>query len=95
MQDTGNVANATAIQGHLKNLLFDFRDAPMVTVLDKKCLVRTAGVLTAVPLFPLDGDPMFNHVCTVTRGTTNLEVGHGDLHDSMQPESWRFMCQSL
>jgi hypothetical protein len=84
VQDTCNVANATAIQGHLKNLLFDFRPASMVTVLDKKCVVRTAGILTAVPLFPLDGDPMFNHVCTVTRGTTNLEVGHGDLHDSMQ-----------
>ena len=95
MQYPGNVANAAAIQGHLKNLLFDFRHAPMVTVLDKKCLVRTAGILTAIPLFPLAGDPMFNHLCTVTRGTTNLEVGHGDLHDSMQTAFWRLMGQSL
>jgi hypothetical protein len=31
----------------------------------------------------------------VTRGTTNLEVGHGDLHDSMQTAFWRLMGQSL
>jgi len=79
VQHTGNVANATSIQGHLEDLLFDFRQAAMVTVLDKKRLIRTAGILTAVTLFPLGGYPMFNHVCVLTRGTANLEEGHGDL----------------
>jgi len=79
MQDTGNVTNATAIQGHLNNLLFDFRYASMMTVFDKKRLRRTARMLTAVPLFPLGGDSMFHHIGVLTRGTTNLEEGHGDL----------------
>jgi hypothetical protein len=83
------------MQGQLENLLCDFRHAPLVTVLDKKCLLRTAGMLTAVPLFPLDNDPMLNHVGAVTRGTTHLEVGHGDLHDSMPTAFWRLMGQSL
>ena len=39
MQYPCNIANTTAIQGHRENLLFDFRHAPMVAVLDKKCLV--------------------------------------------------------
>jgi hypothetical protein len=44
----------------------------------------TAEILTAITLFPLSGGPMFHHVWALTRGTTNLEVGHGDLHHSMQ-----------
>jgi len=79
VQHTGNIANATAIQAHLENLLFDFRLAAMVTVLDEKRLRWTAGMLTAVPLFPLGGDPMFNHVGVLTRGTAHLEEGHGNL----------------
>jgi hypothetical protein len=79
MQHTCNVANATSIQGHLENVLFDFRQATMVTVLDQKRLIWTAGILTAVTLFPLGGSPMFNHVCVLTSGTANLEEGHGDL----------------
>jgi hypothetical protein len=51
----------------------------MVTILDKKCLVCTAGILTTVPLFPLGGEPMFNHVNALTTGTMNLVEGHGDL----------------
>ena len=61
MQDTGHVTNATAIQGHLKNLPFDFRHAAMMTVFDKKRLIWTARMLTAVPLFPLSRDAMFHH----------------------------------
>jgi hypothetical protein len=53
-----------------------------VTVREEKRLMWTAGMLTAVPLFPLGGDPMFNHVCVLSSGTTNLEEGHGDLQDS-------------
>ena len=40
----------------------------MVTVRDEKRLRRTAGILTAVPLFPLGGSPMFTHVGVLTRG---------------------------
>jgi hypothetical protein len=79
VQHTGNIANATAMQAHLENLLFDFRLAAMVTVLGEKRLIWTAGILTAVTLFPLGGNPMFNHVCVLTRGTANLEEGHGNL----------------
>ena len=82
MQDTGNVTNATAIQGHLKNLLFDFRHAAMMTVFDKKRLIGTARMLTAVPLFPLGSGSMFNHIGVLTSRTTNLEEGHGDLRYS-------------
>ena len=79
MQDTCNVTNATAIHGHLENWLVDFRQATMMAVVDEKRLIRTAGMLTAVPLFPLGGDSMFNHIGVLTRGTANLEEGHGDL----------------
>lgn len=82
MQHTCNVSDATAIQGHLENLLFDCWHAAMVTVLNEKRLRWTAGMLTTVPLFPVGGDPMFNHVGVRTSGTTNLEDGHGDLRDS-------------
>jgi hypothetical protein len=82
VQDTGHVTNATAIQGHLKNLLLDFRHAAMMTVFDKKRLIWTARMLTAVPVFPLGSDSMFNHVGVLTSRTTNLEEGHGDLRYS-------------
>ena len=51
MQHTCNIANTASTKGHLKNLLFDFRQATMVTVLQEKCLRGTAGILTAVPLW--------------------------------------------
>jgi hypothetical protein len=79
VQDMGNVTNATAIQGHLENVLFDFRHAAIMSVFNKKRLIRTARMLTAVTLFPLGRDSMFNHVGVLTSGTTNLEEGHGDL----------------
>ena len=50
------------MHGHLEHVLFDFRPASMVTGLDKKCLACTAAMLTTVPLFPLGGYPLFNHV---------------------------------
>ena len=80
MQDTGNIANAASIEGHLEHLLFDFRHATLVTGLEEKRLMRTAGILTTVPLCPLGGYPMLNHICLLTGRTTNLEEGHGDLH---------------
>jgi hypothetical protein len=82
VQHTGNVTNATAIQGHLKNVLFDFRHASLMTVFNKKCLRWTARMLTAVPLFPLGSDAMFNHVGVLTSRTTNLEEGHDGLRHS-------------
>jgi hypothetical protein len=82
VQDTGDVTNPTAIQGHLKNLLFDLRHAALMTVFDKKRLRGTAWMLTAVPLFPLGRDSMFNHVGVLTSRTTNLQEGHDDLRHS-------------
>jgi hypothetical protein len=79
VQDTGHVTHATAIQGHLENLLCDFRQATMMAVVDEKRLIRTARMLTVVPLFPLGGDSLFHHLGVLTRGTANLEEGHGDL----------------
>ena len=69
------------MQGHLENLLCDFRQATIMAVVDEKRLVRTAGMLTGVPLFPLGCDTMFHHIGVLTSGTTNLAEGHGDLHD--------------
>jgi hypothetical protein len=83
VQDTGNITNATAIQGHLENLLFDFRHAAMMTVCNKKHLRGTARMLTAVPLFPLGSDSRFHHVGVLTSRTPHLEEGHGDLRDSV------------
>ena len=91
----GNVANATAIQGHVENRLFDCRPAAMVTVRDEKRLRWTGRILTAGPWFPLGGSPMWNHVCVLTSGTTNLEVGHGDLHASVSTAFWRLLRQTL
>jgi hypothetical protein len=51
----------------------------MMAVVDEKRLTRTAGLLTAVPLFPLGGDSMFHHIGVLTRGTANLAEVHGDL----------------
>ena len=82
MQHTCNVANATAIQGHLENVPCDFSPASMVTIRDEKRLIWTAWMLTAVPLFPLCSEFMFNHVGVLTSRTTNLEEGHGDLRYS-------------
>lgn len=82
MQDTGNITNATAMQGHLENLLFDFRHAAMMTVFNKKRLIGTARMHTAVPLFPLGSASMFHHVGVLTSRTPNLEEGHGDLRYS-------------
>jgi hypothetical protein len=79
VQDTGHVTNATAIQGHLEHVLFDFRQATMMAVVDEKRVIRTARMLTAVPWFPLGGDAMFHHLGVLTRGTANLEEGRGDL----------------
>jgi hypothetical protein len=83
VQDTGHVTNATAIQGHLENVLFDCRHAALMTVVDEKRLRRTVGMLTAITLFPLGGDAMFNHIHVLTSGTTNPEEGHDDLHYRM------------
>jgi hypothetical protein len=82
VQDTGNITNATAIQGHLENLLFDFRHVAMMTVFNTKRLLGTARMLTAVPLCPLGSESMFHHVGVLTSRTTNLEEGHGDLRYS-------------
>ena len=79
MQDTCTVTNATAIQGHLENVLFDFRQATTMAVVDEKRLIRTAGMLTAVPLFPLGGDSLLNHRGVLTCGTAHLDEGHGAL----------------
>ena len=81
-QDTGHVTHATAIPGHLENVLCDFRHAAMMTVVDQKRLIGTARMLTAVPLFPLGRASMLNHVGVLTSRTTNLEEGHGDLRYS-------------
>jgi len=78
VQHTCNVANTTPIQGHLENLLFDFRHAAMVTVLDEKRVRGTAGIWTAATLFALGGDPIFTHVRVLTSGTANLEKAHGN-----------------
>jgi hypothetical protein len=80
--DTGHITNATAIQGHLENLLFDFRHAATMTVFNKKRLLGTARMLPAVPLFPWGRDSMFNPVGVLTSRTPNLEEGHGDLRYS-------------
>lgn len=79
MQDPCKVTNATAIQGHLEHWLFDFRHATIMAGVDEKRLVRTAGMLTAVPLLPLGCDAMFNHLGVLTCGTAKLEEGPGDL----------------
>ena len=82
VQDTGTVTHATAIQGHRKDLRFDFRHATPMTVFDKKRLRGTALMLTAVPLFPWRSDAMLNHVGVLTSRTTYLEEGHDDLRHS-------------
>jgi hypothetical protein len=51
----------------------------MVTVRDETRVIRTAGRLTAVPGFPLGGDPRFHPVWVLPHGTANLEEGHGEL----------------
>jgi hypothetical protein len=80
VQDTGHVTHATAIQGHLEQLRCDVRDATMMAVVDENRVIRTARRRTAGPWFPWGSDSMFHHLGVLTRGTTHLEEGHGDLH---------------
>lgn len=68
--------HATATLGHLREVLFDFRPAALMTVCDKQHLIGTARMRPAVPLFPLDCESMLHYIGVLTRGTTHLEEGH-------------------
>jgi hypothetical protein len=70
--------------GHLKHVLCDCRHAPMVTVVAEQRLLWTAGMLTAVPWCPLGRYPMLHDIGVLTRKTTDLDEGHGDLHDGVR-----------
>ena len=92
---TGQVAKATAIQGHREPLPFDFRQASMVTRREAKRLRGTASMLPPVPWCPLGAYPRVYHRGVLASGTTNREGGHGDRHDRRRVELWRLMGQSL
>ena len=59
----------------------DFRQATMMAVVDEPRVRRTAGMLTAGPVFPWGGDALFPHIGVLTRRPAKLEDDHGDLRD--------------
>ena len=80
-QDTGHVTKAPSMPGHLEPWRCDFRQATMMAVVDEPRVRRTAGMLTAGPVFPWGGDALFPHIGVLTRRPAKLEDGHGDLRD--------------
>jgi len=68
------VTNATRIQGHLDNLLFDRRRLPGVPILQQERTPRTALFSAPIPLLALPGLAMANDVGPVTvRTVQDLE----------------------
>ncbi len=74
MQHPCGVTNATRIQGHLDDLLFDCRRLPRVTLLEQERTPRTAFFAAPVPLLALSSLAMAHDVSPVTvRTVQDLE----------------------
>ena len=74
MQNTCGVTNATRIESHLDNLLFDRRRLPWVAIVLQEGATGTALLAAAVPLLALPSLAMADNIRAVTVGTVeNLE----------------------
>jgi hypothetical protein len=65
VQHPGGVTNATRIEGHLDNLLFDRRRLPRVAIVQQESATGTALLAAAVPLLALAGLAMAHNIRTV------------------------------
>jgi hypothetical protein len=76
VQHPGGVTNATRIQGHLDDLLFDRRRLPWVTILLQERTPRTTFFSAPVPLLALSGLAMAHDVGPVTVWTVHDLENH-------------------
>src|SRR5215831_19906891 len=77
MQHSCGVTNATGIQSHLDDLLFDCRRLPGVTILQQERTPRTAFFSAPIPVLALPGLAMANDVGPVTVRTVQDLENHG------------------
>src|SRR5262249_12837036 len=77
MQHPCGVTNATRIEGHLDNLLFDRRRLPRVAIVQQEGATGTALLAAAVPLLALPGLAMADNIRAVTVGTVE-DLEHHD-----------------
>jgi hypothetical protein len=65
-QDVGSISNATAIQCHIWNLLFDFRQITAISIRSNKRTTRTLQVSTFVSLLAFVGLTMLDDIIAAT-----------------------------
>src|SRR6266436_1014187 len=86
-KDTDNIPHATAVEGHVDNLLFHRWQTPFVLVLYEENGARTVTIVTAIALGAIGLFPVLHHIGTVTIGTLHLHKSH-----SMSPTRSCGLC---
>ena len=76
MQHPGGVTNATRIEGHLDDLLFDRRRLPRVALVQQEGATGTALLAAAAPLLALSSLAMADNIRAVTVGTVEDLENH-------------------
>ena len=76
MHDTGGVTNATGIQRHLDDLLFDLRRLPWVAIVQEEGTTGTGWLAAAVPLLPLPSLTMADNIGPLAVGTMQDVENH-------------------
>jgi len=75
-QDTCRVADPTAIEAHVDDLLLKVWKTPFVGRIQQKGRARAVGILAAIALFPGIGFAAFHDPITLTVGTKNRHEYH-------------------
>src|ERR671915_320779 len=75
-QDTCCVADPTAIEAHVDDLLLNVWKTPFVCRIQQKGRARAVGILAPIALFPGIGFAAFHHPITLTVGTKNRHEYH-------------------
>jgi hypothetical protein len=75
-QDTCRVADPTAIEAHVDDLLLNVWKTPFVGRIQQKGRARAVGILAAIALFPGIGFAAFHDLITLTVGTKNRHEYH-------------------
>ena len=69
MQHPCGITNATRIESHVDNLLFNRRRLAWIAIVQQEGATSTASLATPVPLLALPGLAMANNIRTVAVGT--------------------------
>ena len=87
MQDPCSITNATHIEGHLNNLLFDCRRSPRVAIVQQEDATGTTLLAAAVPLLALPGLAVADNIRAVT-----VETGEDlENHDATRLR-WEYLA---